>query len=71
MIDHLNPRKSTSTADQTTTGTAEFDRALEILERTCECGNDKMLLPDGKLGRQYVPRLGHATTAQASMMETA
>ena len=28
----------------------EFDRALEILERTCECGNDKMLLPDGKLG---------------------
>ena len=27
----------------------EFDRALEILERTCECGNDKMLLPDGKL----------------------
>ena len=28
----------------------EFDRALEILERTCECGNDKMLLPDGNLG---------------------
>ena len=28
----------------------EFDRALEILERTCECSNDKMLLPDGKLG---------------------
>ena len=28
----------------------EFDRALEILERTCECGNDKMLLPEGKLG---------------------
>ena len=28
----------------------EFDRALEILERTCECGNDKVLLPDGKLG---------------------
>ena len=27
----------------------EFDRALEILERTCECGNAKMLLPDGKL----------------------
>ena len=27
----------------------EFDRALEILERTCECVNDKMLLPDGKL----------------------
>ena len=28
----------------------EFDRALEILERNCECGNDKVLLPDGKLG---------------------
>ena len=28
----------------------EFDRALEILERTCECSNDKMMLPDGKLG---------------------
>ena len=27
----------------------ELDRALEILKRTCECGNDKMLLPDGKL----------------------
>ena len=27
-----------------------FDRALEIPERTCECGNDKMLPPDGKLG---------------------
>ena len=27
-----------------------FDRALEILERTCECSNDKVLLPDGKLG---------------------
>ena len=27
----------------------EFDRALEILKRTCECGNDKMLLSDGKL----------------------
>ena len=28
----------------------EFDRALKILERTCECSKDKMLLPDGKLG---------------------
>ena len=28
----------------------EFDRALEILEQTCECSNDKVLLPDGKLG---------------------
>ena len=30
----------------------EFDRALEILERTCECSNEKMLLPDGKLAEQ-------------------
>ena len=28
----------------------EFDRALEILKGTCECGNDKMLMPDGRLG---------------------
>ena len=28
----------------------QLDRALEIIERTCECGNDKMLMPDGKLG---------------------
>ena len=27
----------------------ELDQALEILKRTCECGNDKMLLSDGKL----------------------
>ena len=30
--------------------TREMDRALEILKRTCECGNDKMLLPNGSLG---------------------
>ena len=28
----------------------ELDQALEILKRTCECGNDKMLLPSGSLG---------------------
>ena len=28
----------------------ELDKALELLERTCECGNDQILLPDGKLG---------------------
>ena len=28
----------------------EFDQALEILEGACECGNDKMLMPDGKPG---------------------
>ena len=27
----------------------ELDRALEILKRTCECGNDKVLQPDRKL----------------------
>ena len=27
----------------------EMDQALEILKRTCECGNDKVLMPDGKL----------------------
>ena len=27
----------------------ELDRALEILKRTCECGNDKMLMTDGRL----------------------
>ena len=28
----------------------ELDQALEILKRTCECGNDKMLMPSGSLG---------------------
>ena len=28
----------------------EFDLALQILERTCDCGNQKMTLPDGTLG---------------------
>ena len=28
----------------------ELDQALEILKRTCECSNEKMLLPDGNLG---------------------
>ena len=30
--------------------TREFDLALRILERTCDCGNEKMILPDGTLG---------------------
>ena len=30
--------------------TREMDRALEILKRTCECGNDKALLPNGEIG---------------------
>ena len=28
----------------------EFDRALQILELTCDCGNHKMTMPDGTLG---------------------
>ena len=28
----------------------EFNRTLEMLERTCACGNDKMLMPNGTLG---------------------
>ena len=27
----------------------ELDRAFDILERTCECGTEKMLAPDGSL----------------------
>ena len=29
--------------------TREFDEALQILEKSCDCGNDKMTLPDGTL----------------------
>ena len=29
--------------------TREFDLALQILERTCDCGNEKIILPDGTL----------------------
>ena len=49
----------------------EFDRALEILERTCECSNDKMLLPDGKLGStcQECQDLDAPTTAQEDGMK--
>ena len=27
----------------------EYERALAIMERTCECGEEKMVLPDGNL----------------------
>ena len=27
----------------------ELDQALETLKRTCECSNNKVLMPDGKL----------------------
>ena len=29
--------------------TREFDLALQILERACDCGNEKMTMPDGTL----------------------
>ena len=32
--------------------TRELDRALEVLDRTCECGNEKALEADGKLADQ-------------------
>ena len=32
--------------------TRELNRALEILARTCECGNEKMLLEDGTIAEQ-------------------
>ena len=28
----------------------EFDLALRILGRLCDCGNEKIILPDGTLG---------------------
>ena len=28
----------------------EYERALQIPEQTCECGNEKMTIPDGTLG---------------------
>lgn len=28
----------------------DCERALQILERTCECGNEKITMPDGSLG---------------------
>ena len=30
----------------------ELDRAFEILERACDCGNEKAVTPDGKLADQ-------------------
>ena len=30
----------------------ELDRGLEILERTCDCGNEKTVMSDGKLADQ-------------------
>ena len=32
--------------------TRELDRALEIIARTCECGNEKVVLADGTVAEQ-------------------
>ena len=40
MAEHCSPDANRS---------RELDRAFEILDRTCECGNDKMLAPDSSL----------------------
>ena len=37
----------------------ELDRALEILERTCDCGNEKTVMSDGKLADQCRGVPGH------------
>ncbi len=46
MYDEIKEEHCTAEANRT----REFDRALQILERTCDCGNDKITLPDGTLG---------------------
>ena len=51
----------------------ELDRALETIARTCECGQEKMLLEDGSVAEQYracyeldkTPRRGRYRTASA------
>ena len=55
--------------------TRELDRAFEILERTCDCGNTKETLPDGSLDEvcrecreiesKGRPRLGPSTSLTA------
>ena len=46
MYDEIKEEHCTAEANRS----REFDRAMQILERTCECGNDKMTMPDGTLG---------------------
>ncbi len=48
QYDQLRAEHSGSDANRN----REFNRALGILERTCQCDNDKMLMPDGKLAEQ-------------------
>ena len=45
MYDEIKEESCAAEANRT----REFDRAMQILERTCDCGNDKMILPDGTL----------------------
>ena len=40
MAEHCSPDANRS---------RELDRAFDILDRTCECGTEKMLAPDGSL----------------------
>ena len=46
MYDEIKEEHCTAEANRS----REFDRAMQILERTCECGNDEMTMPDGTLG---------------------
>ena len=46
MYDEIREEHCTAEANRS----REFDRAMQILERTCECGNEKMTMPDGTLG---------------------
>lgn len=49
QYDQLRAEHCGSDANRNREFNREFNRALEILERTCQCDNDKMLMPDGKL----------------------
>ena len=49
MYDEIKDENCNAEANRT----REFDRALQILERTCDCGNDKMTMPDGTLGDTF------------------
>ena len=52
QYDQLRAEHCGSDANRNQEFNREFNRALEILERTCQCDNDKMLMPDGKLAEQ-------------------
>ncbi len=46
MYDEIKDESCTAEANRT----REFDHAMQILERTCDCGNDEMAMADGTLG---------------------